>query len=83
MMTATLNNANLIEALEKGAATIDRLRRHIELLSVKADAFDTISGLVGLLTPRVSSGYEPDASYIMRDLAKKLRAETEVPKSDT
>jgi hypothetical protein len=68
--------SNVIEGLEKGADTVDRLRRQIEILSIKAEAFDTIRDLVLLLRPRSSMGYEPDASHIMRSLAEKLKTDT-------
>lgn len=71
-----MSNKNVIEALEKGAETIDRLRRQVELLSIKAEAFDTVRDLVLLLRPRSSMGYEPDAAHIMRELAAKLKADT-------
>jgi hypothetical protein len=54
------------EALRRGAAEIDRLRRENELLAAKAQALDTLSGIVALAAPRVSQGFAPDAAWIMR-----------------
>lgn len=61
------------EALRNGAAEIDRLRQDNAMLALKAQAFDTIFGLIELLAPKRSQGYGPDAAWILR----KLLAETE------
>lgn len=60
------------EALKNGATEIERLRQVNEVLAIKAQAFDALSGLVGLLTPRPSQGYAPDAAWILRSLLAKI-----------
>jgi len=64
------------EALQRSADEIVRLRREIELLSIKAHAFDTFAGFVSLLGPRgqiMSSS--PDAVWIIRKLLAEIDAE--------
>lgn len=60
------------EALQNGAAEIERLRQQNGMLALKAQAFETISGLVSLLVPRQNVAYAPDAAWIMRKLLADL-----------
>lgn len=71
-------NTQIKEALKHGAKTIEQQRREMELLYIKAEAFDTISGLVRLLNNRggiaMGAGH-PDAPYIMRELLERIEKE--------
>jgi len=61
------------EALGKSATEIERMRREVELLSIKAQAYDALAGMIKLLTPR--SGYETsgiDAVWILRGLLLEI-----------
>jgi hypothetical protein len=69
------------EALGNGAAEIDRLRPENAMLALKAQAFDTISGLVQLLAPRPNQGYAPDAAWIMRKLLADIEKHENAAKS--
>jgi hypothetical protein len=74
-MTTTLIN-DIKEALRNGAAEIERLRRENALLAAKAQALDTLSGIVALAAPRANQGHAPDAAWILRKvLADVKRAE--------
>jgi hypothetical protein len=71
-------NNQVKEALKHGAKTIERQRREMELLSIKAEAFEAISGLVRLLSNRggvVMGAGHPDAPYIMRELLERIEKE--------
>lgn len=63
------------EALENGAQQIEQLRRHNEMLSIKAQAFDAMAGLVTLLVPRQSHGEGVDGAWIMRKLLADIKRE--------
>jgi len=76
MMNASLERKTK-EALQNGAAEIERLRHQNSILALKAQAFDTISGLVELLTPKSSQGYAPDAVWIMRNLLADIEKRQE------
>lgn len=69
------------EALEHGAKKIEELRRHNEVLTIKADTFDAMARLVALLTPRTPQGYEMDAAWQMRKVLDEFKAAnaTEAP----
>jgi hypothetical protein len=69
------------EALRNGAAEIDRLRQDNAMLALKAQAFDTISGLIQLLAPRPSQGYAPDAAWILRKLLADIEKQENAAKS--
>lgn len=66
------------EALRNGANEIERLRHQNEILAIKAQAFETFSNFVALLTPRPNQGYAPDAVWILRKLLDKLEKEEAV-----
>lgn len=60
------------DAMRSGASEIEHLREANRALATKAEAFDTIAGLVRLLTPRANQGYALDVAWNMRRLLEDL-----------
>jgi hypothetical protein len=70
------------DALLNGAAEIDRLRRENALLAAKAQALDTLSGIIALAAPRANQGQGPDAAWIMRKVLADIKRAEAAPAGD-
>jgi hypothetical protein len=75
-MTTEITNAEAIEMMNRCKAEILGLRRHIDRIQPKADAYDNLAAIVRLL-PQPSQGMSEDLVW---QLDKRIR-ELQPPKA--
>mgnify|MGYP001569854169 CR=1 FL=1 len=71
-MRDTIDNAEAIEMMNRCKHEITRLRRQIELIQPKADAYDNLTVVLGLL-PRSSIGMGEDLVWILDKRIQELQ----------
>lgn len=69
------SNQEAIQMMNRSIHEIEELRRRIDVLAPKADAYDKLSIVLDLL-PKPSMGYGQDLVYILKNRIKELQ---EVP----
>ncbi len=72
-----MDNKEAIQMMERCADEIKTLREQIRVLSPKADAYDTIHEIVGLL-PKHSQGYGEDLVWLLKKKIAELQPKPEV-----
>jgi len=73
-----MNNREAIEMLRRTAGEIRDLRAHIDRLSPKAEAYEVIRTIAGMV-PRPSMGGSPDLAWQLERRAQELEKEMMQP----
>ena len=72
-----MTDVEAIEMMKRCSNEIKSLRTRLAVLAPKAEAYDNMAALIGLL-PRPSQGYEPDLTWTLDKRIEELLA----PKAD-
>lgn len=71
-MTEPFTKGNVAQMAERAAGEIETLRRVNQALAAKADAYDTVTTILGLL-PRRGESMGEDLAWKLRRYAEELR----------
>ena len=77
-MSETMSNREAIEMMNRCKNEIVHLRQHIDHLKPKADAYDNLAIVLGLL-PQRSQGMGEDMVWVLEKRIRELTPKTEQP----
>lgn len=69
-----MRNQDIVDMIERCIAEVEGLRRENDRLRPKAEAYDAIAAILGLL-PHPPQGYGEDIVWRLRKQADELRAQ--------
>jgi hypothetical protein len=73
---AGMNDKEAIDMMERASAEIKSLRRQIDILAPKAEAYDNMTALIGFL-PRRAQGMSEDLAWRLDKRIDELKAASE------
>lgn len=76
-----MNDTEAIEMMSRCREEILTLRRQIETLAPKADAYNQLCKVLNLL-PRPSQGAAPDVAWMLEKRIRELNQKNETPKEE-
>ncbi len=77
-----MHDEEAIQMMQRASAEIKSLRRRIDVLAPKAEAYDNMAALIGLL-PRPSQGMSEDIAWMFDRRVEELKKAAETADSET